>query len=740
MNSRHGNPIAVRQGRGLLTAAALLGAAAAAAQGVPGSAAGALEEVVVTAQKREESLQMVPLSVAVLSQQELERSGVFGTRDYATRVPNLSFNAHGSDGRGAADNLVVRGVTGGNTTARYIDDAAVPAGIDLKIVDVARIEVLRGPQGTLYGASSMGGAMKIITNEPALNAASGDVAVRLSNVAEGSTNYRADGIVNVPVVDNVFGLRLVGYYDNESGVFDRIVGSGASAITQKNIDGERDRGAQLKARWAINDRLTVSPRIVYQQDAADGAHFADISPDNFTQHRALGLAEPYSDRLVHSSVNVNYAGDALGVVSATSYTTYHTNEAEDVTDFLVFAFGLPSPIPSPMYRPLDYTVFQQELRVTSTGKGPLGYLAGLYYTDSTSANHYSEFAPGIGALFGIPTDLIYSQDGQTKRREFAGFGEVSYQITDRFKAIVGARWFHATLNASVARDGIVNGGPTLDTGDQGESGVDPKLSLEFAASDSAMLYATAAKGYRPGGVNGGVPTSLCGADLAALGRTSAPATFKSDSLWSYEAGTKTSWLDRRLRLNGALFWIDWTNIQQGVNLACGFPFTDNVGAARSRGAEFELNARPVDALQLSAGLGYTDAVITQGAPGVRAKPGDRIQQVPKFTATAAAEYSWPMASGRSGFLRADYQHQGESFTTFSQTNPERIRAPFNVLNMRLGLQWEAWRAALFADNLTNEHVNFSDTVSLAAEIPGRVRYATNRPRTVGIEAGYRFGR
>ncbi len=295
------------------------------------------------------------------------------------------------------------------------------------------------------------------------------------------------------------------------------------------------------------------------------------------------------------------------------------------------------------------------------------------------------------------------------------------------------------IDVTRQQDGIINGGPTSTPGTQKESGFNPKASLALQVTADAMTYVTAAKGYRAGGVNYAVPDSQCAGDLAALGLASAPKTYNSDSLWSYELGAKTAWRDHKLVLNAAAFWIDWQDIQQVIHLSCGYPFSANVGAARSRGGELELTVLPVESLELSAGFGYTDAAITDPGLGTGAANGDRVQQVPRVTISASAQYNWSLADGVSAFVRADYQHQSDSFTTFS-SDPARVRAPFSVANLRLGFEKDSWHAAIFANNITNEHINYSDVTSLAAEMPGRPRYATNRPRTIGLQLGYSFGR
>ena len=699
-----------------------------------------LEEIIVTAQKQQQNMQRVPLSVAVLGQEEIQSAGIFGSLDYANRLANVSFNerSSGVGGRGNTENFVIRGVTGLNTTARYVDDTAVPAGLDLKTVDVARIEVLRGPQGTLYGASAMGGAIKIVTNEADVSSTSADVMSSVSTVDEGNENYRVSGTLNAPVLRDRAAVRLVGYYDYQSGVFDRYVTTANGYDIHRNVDSETNSGVTLKAKWVANSALTVTPRLTYQRTSADGAHYADYSPDNFKMYRAFNIAEPYDDTLKQAAVNVAYDGEAFSVISATSFSLWDTDEVEDMTEFLAAVFGLDPPLAAPIQRWQDFQDFQEEVRFVSANDSALSYQAGLWFARGSVHREYFMETPGVGDAIGVDTDLVYAEDTHLDTDEQAVFGELRYSFSQKMSGILGGRWHKSSIEVRRKQDGIFNGGPTSAPGKQDDDGIEPKVSLQYQATDEAMAYVTAAKGYRIGGVNYAVPTSQCEEDLAELGLTEAPKTFESDSLWNYEVGAKTSWLDRRVTLNGALFWIDWTDIQQVVLLDCGYPFTTNVGAARSRGGELELSARPTDDLTLALNVGYTDAVITEPGQGTGAEEGSRVQQVPRWTVNTSGEYSWHLSNGIGAYIRADYQYQGESFSTFDQTDPARIRSPFSIANIRVGITQDAWGIAVFADNVTNEHANYSDVISIGAEVPGRPRYATNRPRTLGVEVRYEF--
>jgi iron complex outermembrane receptor protein len=265
--------------------------------------------------------------------------------------------------------------------------------------------------------------------------------------------------------------------------------------------------------------------------------------------------------------------------------------------------------------------------------------------------------------------------------------------------------------------------------------------VQAAVNDDWNLYGSAAQGFRVGGVNGNLPASLCGEELDNLGIDPSNATtFDSDSLWSYEVGFKSTLADNRVTLNGAVFYIDWSDVQQFNRLACGFQFTANAGAAESKGFELELAAAPMDGLTLSAAVGYTDAEITNDGGVAGVAKGDKIQGVPDWTGTATAQYMWPTFGDWEGMVRGDFNYYGDSFSANNESvgANARKRDSWTGLNLRGGIINASWDLVLFVDNVTDERASLADSRSIAAETPARQRLVVTRPRTIGIEARYRF--
>ena len=317
------------------------------------------------------------------------------------------------------------------------------------------------------------------------------------------------------------------------------------------------------------------------------------------------------------------------------------------------------------------------------------------------------------------------------------FGEGTWDIDEMWSLIVDVRWYRSEVDFSSVSDGFANGGPSDFSGSQKESGFNPRVMVSADLNDDINVYASAAKGFRIGGVNGQTSPTLCGAEIAALNLD--PNSLRasdSDDLWSYEAGIKTSLADNKIAINAAVFFIDWRDTLQNVRLACGFQFSTNVGDAESRGAEIEITAAPIAGLNLSLGVGYTDTEVqgSRGFPGFES--GDEISGVPDLTVNASAQYVFPLFDDWNGRLRLDANHYGES--TSQNNNVIRERDSWSAVNLRAGMTNESWDVTLFAESVTDERANLGDNRSIAAETPGRSRIVTNRPRTIGVEARFHF--
>ncbi len=720
------------------------------------------------------------MSITAFSEFELQRSGAEGIFDYGVKIPNLGFSNE-ADGRFNAGSPAIRGVAGGGVvgaTGFYIDDIPVPEYMNPRISDVSRVEVLRGPQGTLYGARSMGGTVRVITKQANADEMEGSMGASISDVKEGDINWRVDGSLNAPIIDGVLGMRALVYYAQNSGIFDRvhIAGSNRPAFDPvENVDDDEFYGGQLSFTWNVADNVSIRPRFMYQRTDSDNLPLADLSPGNFEVPRHNNIAEPGEEEWWLGSVTINVDTGFGEIVSTTAKFDREVNEFEDQTgtlDGLIFvANGLPEPhIPSPLSEMEEDTAFVHETRlIAGFGDLPVESVAmtlGVFYEDREHILNYPpSFAPGINARFtsdlnalltgiapGFPipfppgalgSDLVFETLDYTDTEEIAVFGELTLRLSDNLRLTGGARWSKTTLDFSAVRNGIVNGGPaTQMPPTRSDSRVVPKVLMELDVTDDLLVYATASKGFRVGGINLPVPEAFCATQLADLGITNADIfAFDSDSLWNFEMGMKSSWLAERVHLNIAAFNINWSDTLQTNRLSCGFQYVANSGSAENKGLEVELKAVPMEGLNVSMGLGYTDAEITKGDPLVGTVAGDRILQVPEITFNAAAEYSFPLFSDWEGYLRGDYSYYGDSLSAnnVSGTTPPRVRDSFDLLNFRLGaFQADSWDVALFVKNATNEHANLSDNRSIAAEKPGRPRIVTNRPRTFGLEIRKNF--
>jgi iron complex outermembrane receptor protein len=711
----------------------------------PGSES--LQEIVVTATKRSEDLQNVGLSITALTTEQLESKGVEQFFDYGNSIPNLSFAIDSADGSLAARGIALRGIQGGNTTGFYIDDVPVLETLDPHIVDVARIEVLRGPQGTLYGAESMGGTVRIITAQPSATAFSGQLHVGTSGTEHGSLNGIAEGDVNLPLVSDVLSVRASGFYQFDSGFFDKGLGLESAPPTSiiHNVGSMEYYGGQIALKWEPVEGLNITPRVMYQETVQDGVPYALRNADNLLQRQVFNVHEGGTDKWWLDSLTINYTAPFGTFVSSTAYFDRKTFETEDDTDFTVYAFGLASPLASPITRAIDLRRFVQELRFASTFSGPFQMIFGGFYSDSTRPRDYEWNTPGFAAATASPNDLILSFIDSRKATEDAVYGDASYDILPNLKATAGVRWFRdiATFHQFTNGAFYFFTPSTYLAPSTTQSGFTPRYLLEYKVTPDLLVYASGAKGFREGGNNialpSGPPPIGCDQDLKNVGLTASQVTtFKSDDLWSYEVGFKSSFAERRFTLNGAGFWIDWSNIQQQISLPlCGYGITGNSGAARSTGFELEFSGRPVPALTLGLGVGYTDARITQQGAGSPQTVGSPVYNVPEITVASNVEYERRLNAGWTGFTRLDYSHVSGSYSVNSQLTP-LYRPAYNIGDVRLGGRNERYEVTLFFKNLTNEHANLADAVMIGAEIPGQPHFVINQPRTAGVEARLRF--
>jgi outer membrane receptor protein involved in Fe transport len=746
-----------------------------------------IEEVVVTAQRRTEELSDVPISVSAYSQAKLDVQGVRAIDDIARLTPGVTFTR--TDARnGAAANISIRGISstaGASTTGLYIDDTPIQIrslgyssfNTFPQVFDLERVEVLRGPQGTLFGAGSEGGTVRFITPQPDLAKGSAYVRTELGHTESGAPSFEAGAAFGGPIVNNKVAFRISAWFRRDGGWVDRTDWSRVTRTSTNTLDKNSNFGdtSVVKAAliYAPTEDLHITPSIYYQNQELNDTPaywelFSDTGEGEFKSGNAISA--PSADRFYLPALKVEWD---LGAVSLVSNSSYFNRKNRATNDYTAFEAGIwggnpfyPVGMFAPSYQANAQNNFTQEVRLQSNGENArLNWVVGAFYSharQTASQRVQNTFLPGlIQARFGIPIEAFFGQgllDGLytsvnepliARDDQIALFGQADFKATEKLTLTVGLRGSKTKVEAYGRYRGPVAGPDVEDSGSQEEEPLTPKVGASYKFDEDNMAYVSAAKGFRIGGFNPrvGLP---CTPQLAALGLPGTPSLYESDSVWSYEVGSKNAFADNRVRLSSSVFYIDWSNIQQTVGLnTCGFSFIANLGSATSRGADIQFELEATDNLMLSLSVGYTDAKFDEdvkGGPGATlnlVSEGDHIVGSP-WTGAAAVQYNF-LVRERSGYARMDYQYQGGQDDLVPATNPQN--GSFNpagvfhvpqtdLLSARVGAKWSGVDLSLFVNNLLN-----SDTVLSHAPTPGPIALYQNttfRPRTYGVTATYRY--
>ena len=754
-----------------------------------------LDQVVITAQKRKEDVRKVPLSVSVVSGEAIQDNHINDITDLTRSVPNLSFSTQAGAGLGT---LEIRGVSsqaGSATVSIYLDDVSLTTRnlysqgtAEPRFFDLDRVEVLRGPQGTLYGASSLGGTIKFISKQPDAKRYSGSAYTELSSTSHGGTNYVAQAVLNVPLVKDNTALRIGVQSGHDSGYIDQVSPTSLNVVA-KGINGTHWDTLKLALKSEFAPGWSATPALFYQRYKSDDIDAAFLTvgayqlPANTTPpalsifQTSKTVREPATDTLTVPSLTVTGDlgfGDLTAVLSGYQRRFDRIQDgtainvpyiASQVTDPALGAVvgGLPSAVQ--LTNKIDQASL--ELRVASkdydASRGPLTWIGGVYLAQTKTQVFDNEPVFGINAAFtaaganindpaqlggtfpgAFLGDSSYYSARHYKDQQSSLFGELTYNASAALRATVGLRVLRATQNFTREGDFYYAGGPSTAAIDSSASAVTPRFAIGWDLSPATSLYANVAKGFRLGGANRPVPlTPLVSADLATLGLPGTPpATFNSDSLWSYEVGSKSRLLDNRLSLNVSAFHIDWKDIQQSVSLVTsGFDFETNAGRAKIDGLEFEARWLATEGLTLSAGASLTHAVFAadtlalglDGAGQPNARKGDPIQGVPKYSARLGFEYRFAPTALGSAFVRGSGQWTGASHGTVVRSSSDYIRPAYVTADASAGLTLERWEFTLFAKNLTNNR-----QIIQQPSIQGVSEAYYLRPRTIGLTAAYEF--
>lgn len=708
----------------------------------------ALEEIIVTATRRETALKDAPLSVGALSGQDLQAIGARDIVDYFEHVPGLSYNEDAFGGY----RIIIRGIAAGTfvetrpLSAFYLDEtplmtiasgsAADPqwGGARPQAVDVARVEVLRGPQGTLFGASALGGAVRMITNRPDPTRFEASLDAGYSMTAHGDGGNSVSGVLNLPIVMDRLALRAVGYRRDDGGYIDN-VHSG-----RVDVNDVTTSGARFALLWNATPDLSLLFRAQVQDRSSGGFGAVDVAAGPYEQIRYVPEHDDERWRLY--TFELNYDLPRARLTFVTSSLDREPALAKDNTLFVDRIFGVFNPTTNQFDDSVDDTI--HEVRVASTSDGKMSWLGGLYYQHQTRTWLQDQPSPGFDALtgglaasFGYPDNLHHTRFSGTAR-QVAAYGEVSYRPSTAWEITVGARGFDFAYGIDDAQDGLFAGGPSSIRATADEDGITPKIGVAYRVNDRVLLFANAAQGFRPGGTNEFTDSQVahCAGVLAGLGLSVPPSRgFQSDTLRNFEVGAKTTWLNDGLAANVTAYHIRWDDMQTPRTIFCPMDVMnviENVGKATSDGAELEFSWRPIPRLGIGVGAARTNARLAADAPTIVGTVGEPLPTVPQWTFNASIDSQFRFTGRVQGFVRADYTGVDSSWSDFDEAT-RRLTPSRKTLDLRLGAHFEKWWLELYADNALDARGVLLYTNNIVGEWQ-----VLTAPRTVGLHAHVEF--
>lgn len=765
------------------------------------AAGGGLQEVVVTARKREENLQDVPISINVLTHKDLENLGIVRFDDYAQKIPSISFISIGP----GTQTFYMRGVSDGtnpnyaNTSATgfFLDDSSLSwFGVqpDLHLYDIERIEVLNGPQGTTFGASSMAGAVRYITNKPNLSAFSAGADFDGGQIHGGQQNWSEEGFINFPLIDGRLGVRVSAFSASHGGFIDnrlttRTWVNGAvsdNALWARNdFNREHQEGGRVALKAVLSDAWSATLSYDYQRQTALGAWDEDLA--NYGPRQVSRFGPEYLAN--QSKIGDFHVDGDVGIgdlVFASTYWSLPTRRWDEYSQYMEnfapsytpFFPGVLAPAGSqegftcasdPAYGgtpftgcnvPLQYYEYHtnperwaNELRLASKPGGRFHWLGGLYWEKTRDKNSGSTYyMPGLqtnGAAFlyensyngtigsSLPPGEWYAYTTRSDYLQTTEFANISFDLTDKLNVEAGAVHFHSDFSyySPYGQFAYVAVSPSLSVGSSHK--VDGRFGMNYKVTDKMMLYADFAQGFRDGGSNSGDP-ALCYTK-------GVPPDYIPDTLNNFEIGWKTTSLGGRLLWNGATYLMNWKDLQTiiyDINICPSASFYANVGQARVYGAESNVDYKVNENWSLQASASYTDShLISSHYATFEGNVGERLPFVPYFNYSANARYQHPLSANLNGYAQFDVAHKGDMWDDLhvagSNGFPRMLQPAYTLMNLRFGLNPAGgrWLAEIYVTNLTDKNaIIYTNTGNFD------LRQTTNEPRVYGLRVNYRFGK
>src|ERR1700728_1508038 len=761
-----------------------------------------IDEIVVTAQKRVSTVQDTPVSITAMSGDSLQERGVPSLAALAQGTPGVSLKSEGP----SQTEIEMRGMTssGGNsaTVGFYLDDIplAGPASaqnghvvIDPDLYDLNRIEILRGPQGTLFGSGSMGGTVLLITNQPNLSQFQSSAQSVLSGTEGGGFNHKDNLMVNIPLIDDTLAIRLVGTEDYTSGWIDRIVadpfplagGNPAGSVRGDVQDSPIEKqypganayqiyAARVTLLWKPMDNFSVTPSFFHTTSTQNGISAYDSAPGSQTHYQPFDIAEPLTDSLTAYSLSVNYSFPSFDLTSSTARWTRNSSQVEEASEALNkplegITYNSNNGLPNPgFYGPTgsgpEHGIeddpshqFSEELRFASTGHTRASWVAGLYYSDFYTLWGFNGTTPNypafmdLGTLAPATTPNWFDAYSPTTLSQFAAFGDATYALTDELKVDVGARFNHYDYRFSSCISGWGSAFGAAMPSCSGQialaaNSFNPKFNLAYTFSPDLMAYATVASGFRPGGGHAAYPTngSAWGGAFQQQNYTSGkwPSTYEPDSVWSYELGEKARMLDHRVTVNASIYYENWRHVQLEA-YPNDWALNINGNYVSIYGADIDVLADLGAGFQLEVAAGYLYEWL-DGGPHWVISPIHKMPEVAPESGTAALSYSKALSGSYTFTARLENSYTGPRYSIFF-SNPYEFTGTYkqlpgdDLINVRAGVKFrESWSATLFVNNATNKHAQLESMFTENEPQPDFTRIETNQPLTAGVDLTYRF--
>jgi outer membrane receptor protein involved in Fe transport len=756
----------------------------------PKTGADTAERIVVTATKREASLQDVPFSINAQTEEDIRRSGAVTLEDLSRNVAGLAVQNLGP----GQSQVSIRGVSAGQIVRDqpgvkeqvgvYLDETAISMSLftpDIDLFDLSRLETLRGPQGTLFGAGNIGGTIRYITNQPKLHVNEGVVETNVNTISGGGTGGSLKAALNAPMGDTA-AMRLVAYGTRYGGWVDALGPGGGKDVNK----GDRV-GGRVAFTFQPSADVSITPRVVYQKVTADGFNREErynlyanpftttVPPVTFQENQQYLLQrEKFEDKTTIGDLVAKFGFRGFDLTSVTSYidrSILVSRDASALTGSVSVDLKYPSAavlLPSRLNDTTDYKGFTQELRLSSNHAGPLQWVAGAFYADTD--RKYAQRLPTPGydavtdAVLGAGTSAAtangfgpnspYNADLPYNLKQFAIFGEASYDFTRELTGTAGIRYYDYKEERTFHSGGLFSNGDNQFDSTKSD-GYSPRFLLAYRMSPSVTWNAQASKGFRLGGANDPLNIPLCSAnDAATFG---GKPRYNDETLWNYEVGVKMQ--QPGMRFNAALFHTAMKDLQVTLDAgSCSSRVVYNVPKAHSSGVEMEMAFRPMDSLELGFAGSYVnaefDSTVTSVSGNVLGgiRDGNRLPSVPKTQFTATATWNFNL-SGHPSYVSASWQYVDSRFTQPSdqENNPRTfthglpfLGAPasaattldlelpkYNLVNLSAGMDFaKGFSAMVYVNNLTDEHA----LLSFDRERGGRARlgFATNQPRTIGV--------